>query len=180
MVNNLLDFNRSRSGKRVFHKRSIDPGKYILRVTDRIQKRVASGGYVIETNVPEDVPQVEADPDAFEQALTNLVDNAVKYSQKAGKITVSAQVKDCSLRIHVQDQGIGISEHETQKIFNQFYRGENSRSGKQYGSGLGLTLVKQILEAHQGTVELSSEPGKGSCFTLNFPLNTQEKRKKDG
>jgi signal transduction histidine kinase len=170
MVNNLLDFNKMNRMKRVFQKRVIDAGQRILQVTARMRQRTASGGYIIDTTVPPDIPPLTADPDAFDQALINLIDNAVKYSGDEKHIRVCAWVENSYLVISVQDRGIGIPDGEKKRVFSQFFRGESSQVRAQGGCGLGLTLVRQIMEAHFGTIDVSSESGNGSDFRLKFPL----------
>jgi two-component system phosphate regulon sensor histidine kinase PhoR len=105
----------------------------------------------------------------LEQALINLVQNAVKYSPENTKVTITARKERQTVFISVTDQGFGINKEHFPRLFERFYRIDKARSRKQGGTGLGLAIVKHIMEAHLGTVRVASEPGKGSTFTLAFP-----------
>ena len=103
--------------------------------------------------------------------MANLIDNAVKYTPSGGRIDLQAFEHDHETIIILKDTGIGISAEETSKIWNRLYRGDQSRS--QRGLGLGLSLVKAVVQAHNGHIEVSSEPGVGSLFTIHLPTFTQ-------
>lgn len=108
-------------------------------------------------------------PALFEQAVVNLLDNAVKYSGKASTITVTAEQKETEVVIRVADDGVGIAPQDISRIFERFYRVDKARSAKLGGTGLGLSIVKHIIQAHHGQVTVESSPGKGSVFTLHLP-----------
>jgi len=99
------------------------------------------------------------------------LDNAIKYSDLIKTVNVDSFQKDGNLHISVQDFGTGINKEEMAKIFDRFYRGTNEFIRSKKGSGLGLTLVKQIIQAHHGSIEITSEPGKGSTFTIKLPAH---------
>lgn len=107
----------------------------------------------------------------FENALTNLIDNAVKYSDEGKTVKIMAKETSSDLLISVEDQGIGIPSMEHQRIFERFYRVDKGRSRKMGGTGLGLAIVKHVMNIHKGSIELSSVPGRGSCFSLRVPKN---------
>ena len=109
------------------------------------------------------------DPMLIEQAVVNLLDNAVKYSNPGGNITVSAQTKDSEVLINVRDQGIGIAQQHLPRLFERFYRVDKSRSRQMGGTGLGLAIVKHIAQAHRGYVTVESTVGEGSTFTIHLP-----------
>jgi len=109
------------------------------------------------------------EPVLFEQAMVNLVDNAVKYSSKKGKIQINAVKIDSGVSCSVEDNGIGISKKHLPRLFERFYRIDKARSREQGGTGLGLAIVKHIIQAHSGHVTVDSTPGKGSTFTINLP-----------
>jgi signal transduction histidine kinase len=113
---------------------------------------------------------VLADPVRMRQALGNLVDNAIKYTPRGGDVEITALMEDERVLITVRDTGIGVGPEELPRIWDRLYRSDRSRS--QRGLGLGLSLVKAIIEAHKGEVRVSSERGKGSVFTLFLPLNS--------
>jgi two-component system phosphate regulon sensor histidine kinase PhoR len=105
----------------------------------------------------------------LEQALVNLVDNAVKYSEPGKSVTVEAALRDGALVIQVRDEGPGIEREHLPRIFERFYRVDKGRSREMGGTGLGLSIVKHIAQAHGGSVAVQSEPGQGSLFTLTLP-----------
>lgn len=117
------------------------------------------------------VPPVEVrmDPDRMRQMLLNLIDNALKYNRPGGEVRLSAAVDEKNIRFDVEDNGIGIPESETDKIFERFYRVDKSRSRELGGAGLGLSIVRWIVEAHQGRIEVSSRLGEGTIFSIVIP-----------
>lgn len=114
--------------------------------------------------------QVSLDPDRIQQLLLNLMDNAIKYGRVNGSMSLSAAVKNNAVVFVVKDDGIGISKDDQEKIFDRFYRADKARSREQGGSGLGLSIVKWIVDAHGGWISLESELGRGSVFTVVLPL----------
>jgi signal transduction histidine kinase len=122
-------------------------------------------------DVEDDLPRVAADKEAVAQALLNLVNNALKYTrdEKYLRLAVTRRGPG-AVAIAVTDRGIGVAKGEQKKIFEKFYRAEDSLVHETKGSGLGLSLVKHIMEAHCGSVEVESTPGKGSTFTLVLPV----------
>ncbi len=110
---------------------------------------------------------VTADRDRLRQVLANLIDNAIKYTPAGGHVTVAARSEGDTIRIEVTDTGIGIPPHDLPKIWERLYRGDQSRTER--GLGLGLSLVRAIVTAHHGTVEVRSEPGRGSTFVVRLP-----------
>ena len=122
----------------------------------------------IELYVSDDI-RIYADPDRIGQALANLLDNAVKFTEEGGRVTLEAEQTDHGVRIIVRDTGPGILEHDMERIWERLYRGDQSRSQK--GLGLGLSLVKAIVTAHGGTIEVDSRPGEGSVFIVRLPAS---------
>lgn len=121
----------------------------------------------------EDLPKSQtlfADRNQLVQAVGNLLDNAIKYNQAGGHVTVRALIKDKKCQIHVEDTGIGIPEEDLPRVFERFYRVDKARSRDTGGTGLGLSIVKHVAEAHGGSVQAESQPGHGSRFILILPL----------
>jgi PAS domain S-box-containing protein len=127
----------------------------------------------LEFVLPPKLPVVQADRDKFAIALHNLVGNALKYTPKGGKITVAADVRDGNLMIDVTDTGIGIGADETDRIFEKFVRSRDPRVGKIMGTGLGLTLAREVMRLHGGDVVVQSEIDRGSTFTASLPLPSE-------
>ncbi len=113
---------------------------------------------------------IRADRDALALALRNIIDNAVKYSPEASPVSVSIERSGDAVGIHVRDEGPGIAKSEQADVFAKFTRGSASGSQNVKGTGIGLTIARQIVEAHEGRLDLDSEPGHGSCFTICLPL----------
>ena len=126
---------------------------------------------------PGGFPMVEADPRRLEQILHNLLENAVKYSPKGGRIVVQGTVRGQNAVISVSDQGIGIPTEQLDKVFERFYRIESPLTRRAGGSGLGLPITKALVEAHGGRIWVESQPGKGSSFIFTLPLRQPERQK---
>lgn len=127
----------------------------------------------------EALPDVRVDTDALALALSNLLDNAIKYSPGETEITVRLAHAGDTATISIADHGLGIARAEQEKIFEKFYRVSTGMVHDVKGSGLGLAIVKHIVEAHQGSVTVSSEPGRGSVFTLHLPLSETRFERKE-
>jgi len=105
----------------------------------------------------------------FEQALVNLLDNAVAYSPENEKVTISVEQEKKEFIVNITDQGIGIAQKHLPRLFERFYRVDKARSRKHGGTGLGLAIVKHIAQAHGGKVTVESQPGRGSIFSIHLP-----------
>jgi signal transduction histidine kinase len=131
---------------------------------------IRESGFEISYSCPDKVSVIRADRNAFLQVLYNLVDNAIKFSGTSRKIDINLVYMDTEIQLSVKDYGIGISMKDQEKIFERFYRAlESQRSGIR-GSGIGLTIVKKIVEDHGGYLTLDSRPGKGSMFIVRIPV----------
>ena len=122
-----------------------------------------------EVNIPEDLPQVNADRDALITVLVNLLDNAYKYSYDNKQIELRVSSEDSLVCFSVSDKGRGMSRRAVRKIFNRFYQADSSLSRHVEGCGLGLSIAKFIVDAHKGTISVESKPDKGSTFTVKLP-----------
>jgi two-component system phosphate regulon sensor histidine kinase PhoR len=131
---------------------------------------LAQGGFKVEVAVAPDLPDVMIDAAAVGQALSNLIDNAIKYSGERKVLRVSATLADGMLALAVADEGIGIAAAEHARIFEKFYRVGRSDTQGRRGSGVGLALVRHVAEAHGGRVMVDSRPGAGSRFTMLLPV----------
>ncbi|MPN19915.1 Alkaline phosphatase synthesis sensor protein PhoR [bioreactor metagenome] len=114
---------------------------------------------------------IRADRDKISQVMVNLVSNALKYTPAGGKVEVSATGSEGLAKITVKDSGEGIAKEDIPFIFERFYRADKSRSRQTGGLGLGLTITKAIVDSHKGTIQVESEPGKGTVFILSLPKN---------
>jgi signal transduction histidine kinase len=171
LTENVLSFAKMEEGKREFVFARVDLGTLLRDIVSATQDRLGSEGIKIETDIEKSLPPIMADGAAVTQAFNNLIDNAVKYSVHSKKVIVRAFIEEGSVVVQVVDFGQGIQKEDIDKIFDRFYRGGDELTRTVKGSGLGLTLVKQIVEAHRGSVQVESEPDKGSVFTVRLPLD---------
>ncbi len=173
MVENILDLTRmDRQALRV-HPELLEPEEVITQVLQVYEETALKRGIELQNRTRERLPLLWADKNHLVQMLTNLVDNALKYSYRGGKVWVAAREVEVEggrhLEIAVGDTGIGIPADEQDKVFERFYRGRNN-TASQTGTGLGLAIVQELMARHGGQVTLASEEGRGSVFTLRFPL----------
>jgi two-component system phosphate regulon sensor histidine kinase PhoR len=168
LIERVLDFSRIDRGEKEYRLTLGVLASVVARTVEPYQCYLAQQGFSVETELAEGLPPVRLDPDAVSQAVLNLLDNAAKYSGPSKFVAVRLYAAPKDIVLEVEDHGIGIAAEERDKIFEQFYRG--SRSTGKGGYGLGLFLVKHIMDAHGGTIELDSEPGRGSRFRLLFPI----------
>src|SRR5207249_7711007 len=142
----------------------------VNEVLEAYRFRIEQQGLALEVAVADDLPEVSADKEALGQALLNLVNNAIKYSRDEKYLRLDVRRDGERVLLSVTDRGIGVAKGEQKKIFEKFYRAENSLVHETKGSGLGLALVQHIMQAHGGIVEVESALGKGSTFTLVLPV----------
>ena len=169
LINNMLDFSKIESGKKEYHLRPGDVSDVLSQVLDMYQPSFEQQGFRIRLDMEPDLPPVNMDNDAVTQAIVNLLDNAMKYSTDKKIIEIILKHRNEQVLLSVTDHGIGIPPTEHKRIFQKFYRVGDSLVHNTKGSGLGLSLVEHIMEIHKGHVELTSEVGEGSTFTLIFP-----------
>jgi signal transduction histidine kinase len=166
MLTTLMDISEAETGTMKLRVTRVEIGKLIAEVTDLYEDTAEDAGVSLRANVPSDLA-VNADRDRLRQALANLVDNAIKYTPRGGRVDVSAAHEETAVIIRVTDTGLGISEPDMPRIFDRLYRGDQSRATR--GLGLGLSLVRAYVEAQGGSVTVDSTPGAGSTFTIRLP-----------
>jgi signal transduction histidine kinase len=171
LTENVLSFAKMEEGKKEFVFEHVDIDTLLLNIVSTIQDRVKHDGFAIEPKIEKSLQSIMADASAITQAVNNLIDNAVKYSGASKKVFVQAYNDEKSVVIEVKDFGLGIKKEDMDKVFDRFYRGGDELTRTVKGSGLGLTLVKQIVEAHKGSIQVESELEKGSVFTMRLPLD---------
>jgi signal transduction histidine kinase len=172
LINNILDFSKIESGQKTYQFELADVEPVVAETLKTFTVRLEQSGFAINFESPQQqLPSAVIDADAIAQAFINLLDNAVKYSGEARVINVRLSRQNSFATIAVTDYGIGISSDECQKVFEKFYRVSTGLVHDVKGSGLGLSIVQHIVEAHHGKVTLESEPGKGSTFTIHLPLD---------
>ncbi len=168
-LQNILDAGRIERDSRHYTMEKADLSALILDVAKLFEHRLAKDGFILYKEVPAHPVRLNLDSDAVKQALTNLLDNAIKYSADQKEIRLRLVEKQERVELSVEDKGIGIAPRELKHIFDGFFRGAKARLQNPSGVGIGLKLVKHIMLAHGGTVELTSRTGQGSVFCLVFP-----------
>src|SRR5262249_34270273 len=136
---------------------------------ERLRPQVDRAGLRLVIDVPPDLPLVLADRARIEQVLINLIHNAIKFTP-AGTITVAARADGAVLHVSVEDTGVGIPEADLPRVFERFYKTDRARRSE--GTGLGLAIAKHVVQAHGGTISVTSRPGQGATFEFTLPLVT--------
>lgn len=170
MINRILSFSKIEASKRTYDKRQLDLNEVVKDVFNTYSYHLENNGFQNELNCHVERLLVNADPEAMTEVLVNLIDNAMKYSLEEKHVTIKTGLKGQRAFVAVTDHGMGIPKNQLDKLFEKFYRVPNGDVHDTKGSGLGLTIVKHIMDAHEGTVEVHSTPAKGSTFKLIFPL----------
>ena len=179
LLNNVLDFSRIERGQRAYALRPTPLQEVVDAVTRTMEYPLQEKGFVLNINVNDGIPPVAADRDALEQAILNLLTNAMKYSGKRRDIDLRVLSENGSAWIQVTDHGIGIPAKEQTRIFEKFYRAHVPENRSIAGTGLGLAMVAHIAEGHGGSVQVKSSPGEGSTFSLRLPLNGSKRHEYD-
>lgn len=193
LIQKLLDLARLDAGEVIHERVAIAPGELVKHCVEKLVPLASEKGLELNTSIPKDLPVIYGDEEHLEQALSNLVDNAIRYTPEGGRIDVAVQALNlkggkiqgqgdipCGMPsesgldgywvvISVQDTGLGISKQDLPRIFERFYRADKSRSGAK-GSGLGLAIAKEIVEAHNGTIGVRSQANRGTCFSILLPV----------
>jgi two-component system phosphate regulon sensor histidine kinase PhoR len=170
IVKDLLHLSRFDSSNKESNLARIKLSELITALLQTNVENARDAGVILDLDIQDESAQVLGETEAIDQLLTNLVDNAIKYTGEGGKVTVHLKSVGQMASIEVQDSGIGISPEETARIFERFYRVDRARSRDVGGTGLGLAIVKHIAQAHNGTVSVHSQLGKGTTFTVQIPL----------
>ncbi|HEY7215083.1 MAG TPA: HAMP domain-containing sensor histidine kinase, partial [Thermoanaerobaculia bacterium] len=175
LVNNILDFASIESGRKTYRFERCDVREVVCQTLKTFEVRLRQHGFnIIVEGAEVPLPPARIDPGAIAQSLSNLLDNAVKYSNGNKDITVSLRREGESVVIAVTDRGIGIARDEQEKIFDRFHRVSTGLVHDVKGSGLGLAIVRHIVDAHGGKVTLESRPGEGSTFAIHLPIDAPE------
>ena len=174
IVNKILNFSQLESDKKKFIFAVNDLNDVVNEVLDTYKFHLDKHNAVYRVNAGTSPILVNIDSESVKEAVINLVDNAIKYSGDKKEIEINMGIESETAYIEVTDNGVGISKEDQKKIFEKFYRVSSGLVHDTKGSGLGLSLVNYIMEAHNGNVEVQSKPGKGSSFKLIFPYNKNE------
>ena len=173
LLNNVLDLSKIEQGKRIYSWETAALYEIVDSTIRTIEYPLNQQGFTLDVQVDDGLPHITVDRDAMEQALLNLLHNAMKYSGDSRRIGLHLRKENGFALFQVTDHGIGIEPQEQKKIFQKFYRIPSTENQRITGTGLGLALVSHIVEAHGGYLSLESEPGKGSIFSIYIPLEAE-------
>lgn len=170
MIDNFLTFSRMERNKVAFNLADVSPSTIASDAVESIRAKLASRNCHLRVDVANDLPDIQADHDAIVTVLVNLLDNACKYTTDDKQVSLRVFSDEDSVCFTVSDNGIGLTRRHLRKIFDRFYQADSSLARKAEGCGLGLSIVKFIVDAHKGTITVESKPGKGSTFTVRLPV----------
>ncbi len=171
LINDLLDLSRIKAGKMGVQRTSLSLTGLIDDVISSMRMQIHTKGLVLEKHIQPDLPNVYADEDRISQVVTNLLNNAVKFTSVSGRVTIKAErLDERYVQTSVVDTGVGIKPEDIHKIFNKFQQYDPTLTRQTQGMGLGLAISKGIIEAHGGVISASSVPGQGSTFSFTLPL----------
>ena len=170
LIDNILDFSRIDEDRKEYDFVDVDLDELFQKFLESTRESLAEPGFKIRYDPPEHPPVIRADRNAMLQVFYNLVDNAIKFSGVSRQIDISISTEGEAVLFSVKDYGAGISAREQEKIFERFYRGDETQKQGIKGSGIGLTIVIKIVEVHNGTIDVESEVGKGSRFIVRLPV----------
>ena len=173
LIENILNFSRMEAGLRPYRPAPSDIGAVTQQVVSDMTSQFNQAQFAVHVHVEPNLPRVDVDEDAVEQAIENLLANAMKYSGDAKHIEIAARRVNGHIVVSVTDHGIGISRREQGRIFRKFYRVQRELGGGPQGTGLGLAIVDHTMRGHGGFVRVESEPDQGSTFSLHFPIPSE-------
>jgi len=169
LVESLLDFARMEAGRRPYVMHPLDLAALVDGAVAELRSENSARGFEIGWSKPAETVMTRADGEALTRALWNLADNAIKYSNGTSRIAIHLESTRGRALVSVRDWGVGIPTSEQNRIFEKFYRGARARQESIKGTGIGLAMVRHIVEAHGGRVTVESQPGEGSKFTIELP-----------
>ena len=167
----LLDLARLEAGTADLKMASVDLSTLLHAIVEKFTRQAQKAGVDLQVNVPEHLPTLIGDGDRLAQVFTNLVDNALKFTPPNGHVTLSAVNTGAEMEISITDTGIGVPREALPRLFDRFYQVDLSRArGERHGAGLGLAIVQEIVQAHDGKISVRSEVGRGTTFVIHLPL----------
>ncbi|ABA89868.1 sensor histidine kinase [Syntrophotalea carbinolica DSM 2380] len=176
LVNNVLDFSRLEQKRKQYHLTALPLTEILQQVLDGQNLRLQQAGLELVRRMPDSGPPVQADRDAVEQVLLNLIDNAIKYAVQGGELVVELRYTAKTAEILIKDRGPGVPAAHRQRIFNQFHQVDTELSSQQSGCGLGLSIARRLLQDMQGSLRYCPRDGGGACFVMALPVAGEDHR----
>ncbi len=168
LIGNLLNISKIEAGSIAINMQRVKLNEFLQDTFDSVARSGDDSGIQFELNLPPNLPNIQLDKDLLRVALNNLLTNAVKYNNPRGKVSLSVEETDEQIILTISDTGIGIAEKDQAYVFEKFYRADDDEVTQRGGHGLGLALAKEIIDLHQGAIQLQSTIGKGSVFTIEL------------
>lgn len=169
LVDDLRTLSLADAGELSIEKQPVDMKKLLQDISSVYQHRIGQNNVALELNLPAELPSIQADANRMTQVVTNILDNAIRYTPENGKVILSANQAEGGVQISIQDSGPGIKEEDVGRIFDRFYRLDVSRNRGEGGSGLGLAIARSIVQAHGGRIWAESKPGQGLTIFILIP-----------
>ena len=170
LVEQLLDLSKLESGEVPLRREPVALAPLVSRVMSEIEVARSDRDVDVHSDLPEDLPAIEADPERVHQVIFNLVDNAVRFTPGGGEVRIEAHRHNGAVEVSVADTGVGIPAESLPRLFERFYRVDHARAREDGGTGIGLAIARSVVEAHGGTIRAESDPGQGSVFTFDLPI----------
>jgi signal transduction histidine kinase len=169
IVNSILTLSRVRDARLTQEREWVDFGRIVSEVVESLRANALAKNIDLQVDLLKGVPHIWGVPEALREMASNLIDNAIRYTPKGGRVEVLLYPHEGDIVFQVSDTGIGIPPEDLPHIFEEFYRSRNAKEFVHEGTGLGLAIVKSAVEAHNGEIEVFSELGKGTTFTVTLP-----------
>jgi PAS domain S-box-containing protein len=172
LINDLLNVAKIEEGGYIYKKVLVDLGEICQSILNSYQQEIEKKNLKVEFQRPKKLPKLMADIEKISLAIQNLLENAIRYNHPGGEIKIELKPREGEVEFIIKDTGIGIPKEEQKKIFTKFFRASNARKMESGGSGLGLFITKNIIEAHGGKIWFESEEGKGTTFYFTLPIKS--------
>ncbi|WP_372636095.1 sensor histidine kinase [Fodinibius sp.] len=169
MIEKLLDVAKADAGQSLIEPKPVNLKQLVQSYIDEQKSYIENRGFALDVAIDDDIPLAMVDIDSFDTILGNLVENALKYSKEERYLGISLEASDDNITLKVEDHGVGMPKKVMSHIFDKFYRAEDTLTAQTKGHGLGLSIVKSLVELNGGSISVASEVGKGSIFTVTFP-----------
>ena len=177
VVNSILDMSKMESGNFEILPEPFAPRDVLVNSSNLLALKARENGIELVMRVPEDLPQITGDPRAFKQIVLNLVSNAIKFTERGGRVTISARVEGSRMALRVMDNGVGIAPDDLKRIGDPFFQAGKTYQRRHEGTGLGLSIVKSLVALHGGEIDVQSKVDEGTAVTVMLPLTFVSERR---